>query len=163
MSQEYIENIVKDNVVCCQDKIVILHHRHWTKVNDNWNWRERCGNTRRERVLAQLFWIPQTFTDVNFHYWMKTIEARKGIIYFLSWNELWKYFVPFQCFVNSFLKNITVLISLPVYIMNDSWPELVRVTAVKFQLSFCSQGCCSINSRVYWRHCQLKCHRRLSV
>ena len=132
------------------------HFRNWTRVDE------------KTRTL----WKHEAWTSVGtalssshersrmFHYWMKT---RKGSLYFLSWNELWKYFVPFQRFDNSFLRIFSVLISLPVYIMNDSWLELVRVTAVKLQLSFCSQGCCSINSRVYWRHCQLKCHRRLSV
>jgi len=56
---------------------------------------------------------------------------------------------PFHCFDNSFVKNIGVLISFFVYFLKDSRLELVGVSAMKYQLSYCSEGHCSVNSRVY--------------
>ena len=79
------ENIVKDYVVGCQDKIVIVYHNlvpralslSWVRgaqdrekalgtrlcisvleIEQEWSRkRESCGNTRRGWVLAQLFWV----------------------------------------------------------------------------------------------------------
>lgn len=90
-----------------------------------------------------------------FHYRNK---ERNYALSFMKW--ILEKFFPFQCFDNRFSMNISVLISLLVYIMNDSWLELAGVSAMKFQLSYCSQGHCSINSRVYWRHCKVKCHHK---
>ena len=61
------------------------------------------------------FEFSQTFTDISL---LNENRERKLVLSFM--NELWKYFVPFQCFDNSFLRIFSVLISLPVYIMNDS-------------------------------------------
>ena len=124
---------------CRQGKIVIVNFRNWTPV-DVWENANAVETRGVDECWHSSFQFSQTFRHECFISQWKLGKEAYAFFHEMNFGNIF----PFHSvLIVVFQRILMIVLSWLASIINYFCLDFVGVTTVKYQLSYCSQGCCS--------------------